>query len=209
MIAKCPNCAVLLECEQQPGELVDCANCGNTFELPRVSAAPNAFAKPVSSPPSPRDVIVKKYPAMLSDEPSRKLGRSLLLKLASIVAVSITTGVSLCAIYITMNDAKLRSDIAKEVRSGKYVVVNDAGNPCATMGFDSNGPTMQFIDDAGKDRVSLHVDSGGTDLTMFGASGKQRLTFGVDDNSSSLSIYQHDEARVMLLTTEKIIGTVN
>lgn len=31
MIAKCPNCSALLECNQAPGETVDCAGCGQTF----------------------------------------------------------------------------------------------------------------------------------------------------------------------------------
>ena len=46
MIAKCPNCGAMLECEQAPGETVDCAGCGQSFE-----------ARPIVKPPPTLDDI--------------------------------------------------------------------------------------------------------------------------------------------------------
>lgn len=47
MITKCPNCGELLEYGGNPGELTECASCGNAFEA--TAAIISKRTKPLSS----------------------------------------------------------------------------------------------------------------------------------------------------------------
>ena len=79
---------------------------------------------------------------------------------------------------------------AKEIRANKFVLEDENGKPCATLGYiEDKGPALLLLDKNDDVRAALGLTPDGSGLELIDENHKPRVRVAVDKDKPSLSLH--------------------
>jgi len=127
-----------------------------------------------------------------------------------LIAMLVVAGVAfLLALYprTWVQDPKdlfcARELILKVVRAQEFILEDEDGEVCATLGAGADGSALLLKDENGKPRVTLCASKDGPILRLYDENGNARATLGAFKDGSVLGLFDENEKASATLSLNK------